>query len=169
MLFLMDEPAWHLRARLRLILLALTEGRYAEAEEECREGAQLAESIGELTWAKDFQGILGGVLFEQGKTEAALAAVLPAVETASKDDSRTRARIYVLGRIYSRMGNLTAVADLTRRLQVLAGPGAPRPVVREFDLFTGVVEFERGRYPEAVAALEKAAAAPPDGQAPGDL
>jgi tetratricopeptide (TPR) repeat protein len=166
MLFLMDEATWHLRARLRLILLALTEGRYTEAEKECLEGAQLADSIGESTWSKDFRGMLGQVLFEQGKIEAALAAVRPTVAAAGNDDSRTRARMYVLGQIYARTGDLAALEDLTNRLRLSARPGAPRPLVREFDLFTGVVEFERGGYREAVAALEKAAAALPTGRPP---
>ncbi|HMA54634.1 MAG TPA: LuxR C-terminal-related transcriptional regulator, partial [Acidobacteriota bacterium] len=169
MLFLMDEPGWRLRARLRLIMLALAEGRYSEAEKECLEGAELAESIGESTWSQDFRGMLGQVLFEQGKTEAALAAVRPTVATAGNDDARRRSRLYVLGQVYARTGDLAALEELTDRLRVLAAPGSPRPLVREFDLFTGVVEFERGRYREATAALEKAAASLPTGRPPASF
>jgi tetratricopeptide (TPR) repeat protein/DNA-binding CsgD family transcriptional regulator len=165
-LFLMDEPAWHLRARLRLIILALSEGRYTEAEKECREGVELAESIHEFMWAKDIRAMLGQVLFEQGKLEASLAEVRTAVTGPDSDPSRTRARLQVLGQIYARTGDLAALEDLTRRYREQAGPAAPRRLVREFDLFTGIVEFERGRYQEAVASLGKAAASLPSGFPP---
>ena len=161
-LFLMDEAAWHLRARLRLILLALAEGRYAEAEKECREGVDLAESIHEFMWSKDIRAMLGQVLLEQGKIEDALAELRAAAAAgADSDPSRTRARLMGLGQICARTGDLAALEDLTRRFRDLAGPGAPRRVVRDLDLFTGVVEFERGRYHEAVAPLERAAASLP--------
>lgn len=160
-LFLMDEPAWHLRARLRLILLALAEGRYVEAEKECREGVDLAESIQEFMWSKDIRALLGQVLLEQGKPEAALAELRTAVLGPDSDISRTRARLIGLGQVYVRTGNTAALEDLTRRFQDLVGPGASRRIVRDYDIFTGVVELERGRYPEAIAALEKAAAALP--------
>jgi tetratricopeptide (TPR) repeat protein len=107
--------------------------------------------------------MLGQALLDQGKIEAALAEVRP-VATASEDDSRSRMRQYVLGEIYARMGNVAGLEELTARLRAHAGPGAPRPLVREFDLFTGVVEYERGRFREAAAALEKAAASLPAGR-----
>ncbi len=160
-LFLMDEPAWHLRARLRLILLALAEGRYAEAEKECREGVDLAESIQEFMWSKDIRAMLGQVLLDQGKLEAALAELRTAVEGPDSDVSRTRTRLIGLGQVYVRTGNPAALEDVTRRFRDLVGPAAPRRLIRDYDLFPGVVEFERGRYREAVAALEKAAAALP--------
>jgi len=160
-LFLMDEPAWHLRARLRLILLALSEGRLTEAEKECREGVELAEAIHEFMWSKDIRAMLGLVLLEQGKPEAALAELRTAIAGTDSDTSRTRARWTVLGQIYARMGDAVALEDLTRRFRELAGPGAPRRLVRDLDLFTGLVELERGRYRESAAALEKAAAALP--------
>jgi tetratricopeptide (TPR) repeat protein/DNA-binding CsgD family transcriptional regulator len=160
-LFLMDEPAWHLRARLRLILLALAEGRYTEAEKECREGVDLAESIHEFMWSKDIRAALGQVLLDQGQPEAALVELRTAVAGPDSDISRTRARLIGLGQAYARTGNAAALEDLTRRFQDLVGPASPRRLVRDYDLFTGVVELERGRYGPAVAALEKAAAALP--------
>ena len=73
---------------------------------------------------------------------------------------RTRARWTVLGQIYARTGD-AALDDLTARFRDLAGPGAPKRLLRDTDIFAGLVEFERGGYREAVAALEKAAAALP--------
>jgi tetratricopeptide (TPR) repeat protein/DNA-binding CsgD family transcriptional regulator len=160
-LFLMDEAAWHLRARLRLIILALAEGRYTEAEKECREGVDLAESIHEFMWSKDIRALLGQVLIEQGRLEAALAEFRTAVAGADTDISRTRGRLVGLGQVYARMGDAAALDDLTRRFRELAGPGSPPRVGRDLDIFTGIVELERGRYREAVAALEKVAAALP--------
>ena len=160
-LFLMDEAAWHLRARLRLIFLALSEGRLTEAEKECREGVELAEAIHEFMWSKDIRAMLGLVLLEQGKPEAALAELRTALAGTDSDTSRTRSRWMVLGQIYARMGDAVALEDLTRRFRELAGPGAPRRLVRDLDLFTGLVELERGRYRESAAALEKAEAALP--------
>ncbi|MEN6559382.1 MAG: tetratricopeptide repeat protein [Acidobacteriota bacterium] len=160
-LFLMDEPAWHLQARLRLMLLALAEGRYTEAEKECRNGIDLAESIREFMWSKDIRAMLGQVLLEQGKPEAALAELRTAVTGSDSDVSRTRARLIVLGAACARTGDDAGIEDLTRRFRESVGPGAPRRVLRDYDLFTGVVAYERGRYREAVAALEKAAATLP--------
>jgi tetratricopeptide (TPR) repeat protein len=161
-LFLMDEPAWHLRARLRLIFLALAEGRYAEAEKECRAGVELAESIHEFMWSKDIRALLGQVLFDQGHLEAARAEMRAAVAGNDSDLSRTRARLTVLGQIYARTGD-AALDDLTARFRDLAGPGAPKRRLRDIDIFTGLVAYERGRYREAAAALEKAAASLPAG------
>jgi len=160
-LFLMDEASWHLRARLRLIILALTEGRYAEAEKECRDGVDLAESIQEFMWSKDIRAMLGQILLDQGKPEAALAELRTAVAGTDSDISRMRARWICLGEIYARAGNSGAIEDLTGRFKDLLGPNPPRRAVRDYDIFTGVVEYERGRYPEAVAAFKKAAASLP--------
>jgi len=164
-LFLMDEPAWHLRARLRLILLALAEGRYAEAEKECRAGVELAESIHEFMWSKDIRAMLGQVLLDQGRIEDARTEIRAAVADTGTDSdaSRTRSRLTVLGRIYARTGDAAALEDLARRFRETAGPGAPKRVVRDGDLFSGLVAFEGGRYSEAVLALEKAAATLPPG------
>jgi tetratricopeptide (TPR) repeat protein len=160
-LFLMDEPSWHLRARLRLILLALAEGRYAEAEKECREGVDLAESINEFMWSKDIRAMLAQTLLDQGKPEAALAELKTALEGSDNDVTRRRARLIGLGQVYVRTGDAAALEDVTRRFQDLVGLNAPRRLVRDYDLFTGVVEYERGRYSEAIAALGKAAASLP--------
>ena len=160
-LFLMDEAAWHLRARLRLILLALAEGRLTEAEKECREGVELAESIHEFMWSKDIRALLSQVLLEQGRPADALAELRTAVAGTDSDTSRTRARLTVLGQIYARMGDSASLEDLTRRFRELAGPGASPRVVRDLGYFTGLVELERGRYRESAEAFEKAAAALP--------
>ncbi len=160
-LFLMEEASWHLRARLRLILLAAAEGRYAEAEKECREGVGLAESIHEFMWSKDIRSLLGQTLLDQGKAEAALAEFRAAVVGADSDAARTRARLVGLGEACARTGDLAGLDDVRRRFQELVGPGAPKRLVRDHDLFTGIVEFERGRFAESVAALERAAAALP--------
>jgi DNA-binding CsgD family transcriptional regulator/tetratricopeptide (TPR) repeat protein len=160
-LFLMDEPSWHLRARLRLILLALAEGRYAEAEKECREGVDLAESIHEFMWSKDIRAMLAQTLIDRGKPEAALAELKTALEGSDNDVARRRARLIGLGQIYVQTRDAAGLEDVTRRFQDLVGLNAPRRLVRDYDLFTGVVEYERGRYREAIAALEKAAASLP--------
>jgi DNA-binding CsgD family transcriptional regulator/tetratricopeptide (TPR) repeat protein len=158
-LFLMDEAAWHLRARLRLIFLALAEGRLTEAEKECREGVELAESIHEFMWSKDIRVLLGMILLDQGRPADALAEL----GTAGTDSNttRTRTRLMVLGQIYARMGDSASLEDLTRRFHEMAGPGASPRIVRDLDFFTGLVELERGRYRESAAAFEKAAAALP--------
>ena len=160
-LFLMDEPAWHLRGRLRLVLLALAEGRFAEAEKECREGVGLAESISEFMWSKDIRSLLGLTLLDQGKAETALAELRAAVAGVDNDASRTRGRLITLGQAYARLGDAAGLEEVTRRFREMVVPGAPPRVVRDFDTFTGIVEYEHGRYREAAAALEKAAAALP--------
>jgi tetratricopeptide (TPR) repeat protein len=162
-LFLMDEPAWHLRARLRLIMLALAEGRYTEAEKECRAGVDLAESLHEFMWSKDIRAFLGQVLLDQGRVEDARAEIRAAVAGTDSDTSRTRGRLTILAQIYARTGDAAALEDLTARFSGLAGPGAHRRVVRDLDLLAGLIAFESGRYHDAALALEKAAATLPAG------
>jgi tetratricopeptide (TPR) repeat protein len=161
-LFLMDEPAWHLRARLRLVLLALAEGRYTEAEKECRAGVELAESIHEFMWSKDIRALLGQVLVEEGRLEDARAEMRAAVSGHDSDTSRTRSRLTLLGQIYARTGD-AALDDIAARFRDLAGPGAPKRLRRDVDIFSGLVAYEGGRYREAAASLESAAAALPPG------
>jgi tetratricopeptide (TPR) repeat protein len=112
-------------------------------------------------WSKDIRTMLGQILLEQGKPEAALAELRTAVEGTDSDNSRTRSRLTVLGQIYARMGDAASLEDLTRRFRELARPGASPRIVRDLDLFTGLVELERGRYRESAAAFDKAAAAIP--------
>jgi tetratricopeptide (TPR) repeat protein len=159
-LFLMEEPAWHLRARLRLIMLALAEGRFTEAEKECRAGVELAESIHEFMWSKDIRSLLGQVLLDEGRLEEARAEMKAAVEGSDSDASRTRARLTVLGQIYARTGD-AALGELTARFLGLAGPRGPLRLVRDVDIFTGLVALESGRYRDAITSLNKAAAALP--------
>ena len=160
-LFLMDEPAWHLRARLRLILLALAEGRYAEAEKECREGIDLAESIHEFMWSKDIRSLLGQTLLDEGRPADALAELRAAVDSSDSDVTRTRARLIGLGQACARTGDPALLESVTRRFRDLVGPGGAAQPSRDLDVFTGVVAFERGGYAEAVVPLERAAASLP--------
>ena len=156
-LFLMEEAPWRLGAHLRLALVALAVGRFSDAEKECRDGAELAESVGESGWSSDFRRLLGQILLDEGKLENALFELRTAFERAAADSGRLRGVMLSLGRACVRAGDASAAEDLTRRFRALAevGTGGPRPA-REFDFFLGLMELERGRPREAVAALEKA-------------
>ncbi len=164
-LFLMEEATWRLGAHLHLALVALAGGRYSEAEKECRDGAELAESVGESALSTDFHGLIGNVLLEQGKLGDALVELRKAAQGAGTLGVRLRRALMSLGWASARAGDLAAVGDLTRQFEALArsGPG-PQPA-REFDFFFGVLELESGRAREAVAALEKAIGQLPAGRA----
>jgi tetratricopeptide (TPR) repeat protein len=164
-LFLMEEGPWRLRANLRLACVALAEGRFGEAEEECRNGAELAETIGELEWASDFRCLLGQVLLDEGKLDAALVEDRKAVERAqaAASDYRLRTAIYFQAQACVRVNDLVTVEKLTRQFQALAASGMSKRPAREYDLFRGMLELEKDRPLEAVKLIEKAISQLPPG------
>ena len=165
-LFLMEEAPWRLGAHQRLALVELAAGRYSEAEKECRDGAELAESIGESAWSTDFRRLLGQILLEEGKHDSALVELRRAFARAAPDSLRARAVMLPLAQAFARTGDQAGVDDLTRRFQAAARSGTNRRLARDLDFFLGIVEFERGRFREAVAALEKGVARLPAGRVP---
>ena len=167
-LFLMEEGPWRLRAHMRLAWVALAEGRFGEAEEECRNGAELAETIGELEWASDFRYLLGQVLLDEGKLDAALVEDRKAVERAqaSASDYRLRTAIHAQAQACVRASDLVTVENLTRRFQAMAEVGMSKRPAREYGLFQGMLELEKGRPLEAVKLIEKAVSQLPPGNSP---
>jgi DNA-binding CsgD family transcriptional regulator/tetratricopeptide (TPR) repeat protein len=168
-LFLMEEAPWRLGAHLRLALVALASGRYSDAEKECRDGAELAESIGESIWSSDMRRLLGQTLLGEEKLDVALIELRRALEHAASDGTRLRTAIFALGQAYARGGDRAGTEDMTRRFRAATGSGTDRRLARDLDYFLGVLELERGRAREAVAALEKAVAQLPAGKAPASF
>ena len=164
-LFLMEEGTWWLRAHMRLAYVALAEGRFGEAEEECLNAAELAETIGELEWASDFRCLLGQALLDDGRLDAALIEDRKAVERAqaAASDYRLRTAIHVQAQACIRANDLVTAEALTRRFQAMAEAGPGKRPARDYDFFLGVIALEKGRAAEAVPLIEKAVSQLPPG------
>jgi DNA-binding CsgD family transcriptional regulator/tetratricopeptide (TPR) repeat protein len=167
-LFLMDEGSWRLRAHMRLASVALSEGCFGEAEKECRDGADLAEAIGETGWASDMRCLLSEVLLEEGKLEAAIIEAQKAVERARavSSNDRLRGAIHAQALACLRAKDLAAVESLARQFLALAGAGMSKRPAREYGLFQGILELEKGRPHDAVKLVERAVSQLPPGNPP---
>ena len=162
-LFLMDEAVWGLGGHLRLALVGLATGRFAEAEKECRDGADLAERVSESEWSSEFRCLLGHVLLEEGRLDDALVEFRAAVERAGTNRGRAREAMLGLGRAQVRAGDLAAAEDLTRQFRAIAQSGAGPQTARGLDFFLGLLDLEKGRPREAAAELQKAIGLLPPG------
>jgi len=158
-LFLLEDPPWHLRARMEMALIDLASGRISDAEKECRLGRDLADSVEEAAWASDFRNLLGQILLDRGDPGAAMNELRAAVEQAGGDGGRRRAAMLALSQAAARSGDAATVEALRKELQEYAASGPRERAARVLDLLTGLVALEGGRAPEAVTALERAAAA----------
>jgi DNA-binding CsgD family transcriptional regulator/tetratricopeptide (TPR) repeat protein/TolB-like protein len=167
-LFLMEEGTWRLLAHQRLASIDLMEGRFGEAEKECRSGAELAEALGELEWASDFRCILGRVLVDEGKLDAAIVEEGKAVEHAQavRSNARLRAALHFQAQAYVRAKDLVTVEGLTRQFEALAEAGSSKRPAREYDLYQAMLELEQGRPRAAVKLIEKAVSELPPGNMP---
>jgi len=157
-LFLMDAGPWQIKAHVRLGDIALTEGRFREAEDQFRGGAELAETIGELDWASDLRRHLGQVFLDTGRPAAALLEAQKAVERAeaSGNGFRLRAAMHFQGLAGLRNRDLATVDSLTARFKSMAEAGSGKRPARDYNFFLGVIALEKGRPAESVPLIERA-------------
>jgi tetratricopeptide (TPR) repeat protein/DNA-binding CsgD family transcriptional regulator len=157
-LFLMDGGPWQIKAHMRLGAIALTEGRFREAEDQFRGGAELAEAMGERDWAADLRRSLGQVLLDTERPAAALLEARRAVESAqtSGNGFRLRAAMRFQGLACLRNKDLSTVDSLTARFKSMAEAGSGKRPARDYDFFLGMIALEKGRPREAVTLIEKA-------------
>ena len=168
-LFLLDMGTFGIRARARLGEIALAEGRFREAEDQFRAGAELAESMRELEWAADLRRFLGQTLMETEGPGAALAEARKAAANALASNSRPRLRaaLHFQGQASFRMKDFATVESLAAQFESMDVAEAGKRPGRDRDFFLGMLELERGRPLEAVKLIEKALALVPSGYAGG--
>ncbi|HSA96234.1 MAG TPA: LuxR C-terminal-related transcriptional regulator [Acidobacteriota bacterium] len=168
-LLLLDEAPWRLRAYLQMAFVGMAEGRFGDAAEECRRGADLAETIGEAGWASDLRNLLGQALLRAGRFDEALREGRKAAELARSAASgvRLRAALHTLAVECAMAGDPAAAATVEKEFLAAAEASPVRRTARDIDVFVGELELERGRPREAAAALESAVAKLPPGAAPG--
>ena len=156
-LFLLDDIPAHMLAHERLGSVALSGGRFIEAAEEFRVGAELAEKIGQVEGAVFLRRLRGQVFIETGNLGGALVEAERAVEAAGGAGYayRLAAALQFLAQVHLARRDAAAVEDVAGRFGALAGPGATRRMLRERDFFRGVVALESGRAAEAVELLER--------------
>jgi DNA-binding CsgD family transcriptional regulator/tetratricopeptide (TPR) repeat protein len=156
-LFLLEDAPYRLNAYDRLGNVALAGGRFVEAAEAFRGGAELAETNGQLEWAAYMRRLRGQVLFDSGDVGGALVEARKAVEAIRKTGGAYRLATALLfeAQVHLARGDAAAVEELAGQSRSLAGPGAPRKLVREKDFFEGVVALEAGRASEAGGLIEK--------------
>jgi tetratricopeptide (TPR) repeat protein/DNA-binding CsgD family transcriptional regulator/TolB-like protein len=164
-LFLMDAGPWQIRAHVRLGNVALAEGRFREAEDQFRGGAELAETIGESNGASDLRQLLGQVFLDTGRPAAALLEARRAVESgqASGNGSRLRAAMHFQGLACLRNKEPSTVDSLTARFKSMAAAGSTKRPARDYDFFQGMIALEKGLPFEAAKLIEKAVSQLPPG------
>jgi DNA-binding CsgD family transcriptional regulator/tetratricopeptide (TPR) repeat protein len=167
-LFLLDEASWRLRAHMRLANTALADGRFEQAEDACRSGSDLAEVLAEHEWASDFHCLSGRILLEQGKVDAALLEAQKAVDMAraSSGNDRLRAALSIQALACLKSKDLATVESLNRQFHSLTEAGTNKRTAREYDLFQGILELERGHGQAAVEFIERAVSSLPPGNPP---
>ena len=155
-----EQTIWPIQAHGRLGSIALSGGRFGEAADQFRKGAELAESTRQLVWAATLRRLLGQALLAQGNVKAAIVEGRKAVEAADavRWDYRSSAALIFLAGAHFRDNDLAAVEKLARRMEALAGADGTRRMRRELLVLRGLMELEQGRPREAVGFLEQAAA-----------
>jgi tetratricopeptide (TPR) repeat protein/tRNA A-37 threonylcarbamoyl transferase component Bud32 len=158
-----EEKVAHLMSKSYLGLLYLEQGRFKAAEEQFREGLELAEKYTDRGWAADFHLRLTHLYLGMGRARQALEESDKALQEAVDITSLARQREAFLLRGFAELElGLTGEAQKTASdLKALVDSGSNKKAIRYYDLLMGTIALKKGRPSEAVENLERAAASLP--------
>lgn len=146
------------RARTTLTNVHLVAGRYDEADEEARQAARLAESVGDrapVYWASNDRGIIA---FNHGRYEDAEEHLLRAMDYCRTDGNRPgeASALCNLSRVQLSLGRITRAIEMAQQgIEIYQRIGHTlRLANAQYAL--GVALTEAGRVPEALEQLTEA-------------
>jgi tetratricopeptide (TPR) repeat protein len=153
-----EEKSAHLSGRYSLGFLYLLQGRFEKAEDQMKQGLELAEDIGLKSWERRFNSRLGYLYLRQGNSKKALEEYNKAWNIAVEQESlgAQRSALYWKGRTYLQMKSMTEAQQAAAELKELIEKGMNKKSIRLYYHLMGMIEFERKNISKEIEFFKKA-------------
>jgi len=153
-----EEKSTHFYGRYILGFLYLLQGRFEKAEDQIKQGLELAEDIGEKVWEYWINSRLGYLYLRQGNSKKALEEYNKAWNIAVEEEmlGAQRSVLYWKGRTYLQMKSMTEAQQAAAELKELIEKGMNKKSIRLYYHLMGMIEFERKNISKAIEFFKKA-------------
>jgi len=154
------EPAARGIGLGRLGNLWVLQGKYEKAKSICKQGAGLADMLGQPLWKSLFSTGLAYSCLKSGDFEEALKhcqAVWESAERAGYLEGKRRA-LYLRARVYIEMKAMDRAQETASELKQIIEKGLFKKGIRYHHHLMGLMEIERKKYSKAIEYLDSALA-----------
>jgi tetratricopeptide (TPR) repeat protein len=161
--------AW--MARLQLSSIYLRRGNFEKAIEQCRQGIELSQRVGEKTWEADFRGQLFLLYYKRGDIKMAEAEVDALAKIAIEEDLI----IYQIDSLshksvlYLEKKMVSEASKTAEEMKKLLEPLLFKKQMRWYFDLLGKIELQKNDLPKAIIYIENAANLDPSPDIAKDL
>lgn len=152
-----DQPIAHYLARQVLFNLYLMQGKFSEAENQLRQGMDLAEMVGEKFWESGLRLNLAFLHSISGRLEEALEDLSKAEKLFSEsEDSRImRTTLFYKGLFLALGGRIPEAKKIADDFKAMVEEGINEKEIRSYYFLTGLIFSAEARYADAIKEFKK--------------
>ena len=153
-----EEKSAHFYGGYSLGFLYLLQGRFEKAEDQMKQGLELAKDIRAKVRERRFNLRLGYLYLRQGNSKKALEEYNKAWNIAVEQEHlpTQRSALYWKGRTYLQMKSMTEAQQAAAELKELIEKGMNKKSIRLYYHLMGMIEFERKDISKAIEFFKKA-------------
>jgi len=156
-LFNLEEKVAHLNGRDNMAALFLMEGRLKAAEEQLKKGLELADSLGDKGWQADFHLRRAFLAHRTGDAAKALEESRQSGINAQEMEDPGRQVSSLIGQALAQldMKSIREAQETTEEIEALTKNLLGKKALRYLDFLSGMIEFKKGHYPQALEILKR--------------
>jgi tetratricopeptide (TPR) repeat protein len=157
-LFEDEEQTTHLYGRIFLYSLYLLGGRFEESKAQARQGIELSEKLGEMSWRSEFHLGLSYLYLRMKNTEKAMEECNNAWNMAVEGELLyyQRYALRLKGLIYLEMKSIDEAKRTADELKQLIDRGLNKKLMRFYYHLMGIIELEGENFSRATEYFKEA-------------
>ena len=153
-----EEVTAHFQGRYRLGALYLLQGKIEKQKDQLKQGIELAEKLGKMSWKREFHTCLVYMDLKSGNYERVLKDFNELWSSAveSKSPSGQRSALYWKGRTYLEVKSIDEAQRVADELKEFIEKGILKNRIRIYHHLMGLIELERENFSEAIEYFNRA-------------